>query len=172
MNLRVLPTTGLVGTGDFIAALHLILASKDDVGGTLTVIQYINGKRRVTIFWGVSVKRVPHLKIAGNAVPVYPVVLSYSGWVQGVSADSQVNAKTIWAVGNKYGLEAVYKPYAIQGAENQADFYGGKPVSASTTGVGADNADTASGDIDNVAAIPSPLADGMSDTPKPGTVTW
>jgi hypothetical protein len=171
-NLRVLSTTGFVGTGDFIAALQLVQASKDDVGGTLTVIQNINGKRRVTIFWGVSVKRVPHLKIAGNAVPVYPVVLLYAGWVQGVSANMDVNEKTIWAVGNKMGLTAVYKPYAIQEAENQADFYGGSPVSSSTTGVGSDNGDTASGDIDNVAAVPDPLADGMSDTPAPSTTTW
>jgi hypothetical protein len=172
MTLRVLQTTGLVGTGDFIAALHLILATKDDVGGTLTVIQNINGKRRVTIFWGVSVKRVPHLKIAGNAVPVYQVTLSYSGWVQGVSANLEVNEKTVWAVGNKTGLTAVYKPYAIQEAENQADFYGGRPVSSSTTGVGSGNADTDSGDLDNVASAPDPLADGMSGTPAPGTTTW
>jgi hypothetical protein len=171
-NLRVLSTTGFVGTGDFIAALQLVQASKDDVGGTLTVIQNINGKRRVTIFWGVSVKRVPHLKIAGNSVPVYPVVLLYAGWVQGVSANMDVNEKTIWAVGNRTGLTAVYKPYAIQEAENQADFYGGAPVSAATTGVGVDNGDTASGDIDNVAAVPDPLADGMSDTPAPSTTTW
>lgn len=172
MNLRVLPTTGLVGTGDFIAALQLVQASKDDVGGTLTVIENINGKRRVTIFYGVSVKRVPHLIKAGNAVPVYPVQLAYSGWTQGVSANTSVNEKTIWAVGNKTGLKSVYKPFAIQEAENSADFYGGSPVAASTTGVGAANGDSASGDLDNVAAIPDPLADGMSGTPEPSTTTW
>jgi hypothetical protein len=172
MSLRVVSTTGFVGTGDFIAALQLVQASKDDVGGTFTVIQNINGKRRVTIFWGVSLKRAPHLKIAGNAVPVYPIQLSYAGWVQGVSANLDINEKTIWAVGNKTGLTAVYKPYAIQEAENQADFYGGAPVSSATTGVGADNGDTASGDLDNVAAVPDPLADGMSGTPAPSTRTW
>jgi hypothetical protein len=172
LALRVVPTTGFVGTGDFIAALQLVQASKDDVGGTLTVIQNINGKRRVTIFWGVSVKRMPHLKIAGNAVPVYPVQLSYAGWVQGASANTDVNEKTIWAVGNKTGLTAVYKPYGIQEAENQADFYGGKPIASTTTGVGSDDADTASGDLANVAAVPSPLADGMSSTPTPSTTTW
>jgi hypothetical protein len=171
-SLRVLSTTGLVGTGDFIAALQLIQASKDDVGGTLTVIQHINGKRRVTIFYGVSVKNVPHLIIAGNAVPVYPVVMNYSGWVQGVSMNTAINEKTIWAVGNRTGLKAVYKPYAIQEAENQANFYGGSPVSGSTTGVGVNDGDTASGDSDNLAEIPDPLADGMSGTPAPSAVTW
>jgi hypothetical protein len=171
-SLRVLSTTGLVGTGDLIAAAHLIIASKDDLGGTLTVIQNINGKRRVTIFYGVSFKNLPHLKIAGNAVPVYPVTMLYAGWVQGVSANMSVNEKTIWAVGNKTGLTAVYKPYAIQEAENQANFYGGAPISSSTTGVGVNDGDTASGDLDNLAEIPDPLADGMSGTPAPGTVTW
>jgi hypothetical protein len=171
-NLRVLSTTGFVGTGDFIAALQLVQASKDSVGGTLTVIQDINGRRRVTIFWGVTVKRVPHLKLAGNAVPVYPVQLLYAGFVQGVSANMEINEKTIWAVGNKTGLTSVYKPYAIQEAENQANFYGGAPISSATTGVGLDNGDTASGDLANVAAIPDPLADGMSGTPAPSTVTW
>jgi hypothetical protein len=103
---------------------------------------------------------------------VYAVSLLYAGWVQGVSANMDVNEKTIWAVGNKTGLTAVYKPYAIQDAENPADFYGGAPISAATTGVGIDNGDTASGDLDNVAAIPDPLADGMSNTPAPSTVTW
>jgi hypothetical protein len=172
MSLRVLSTTGFVGTGDFLAALHLIQASKDDVGGTFIIIQNINGRRRVTIFWGVSCKRVPHLKVAGNAVPVYPVVLTYAGWVQGSSANMDINEKTIWAVGNRTGLTSVYKPYAIQEAENKADFYGGAPISAATTGVGSDNGDTASGDLDTVAAVPDPLADGMSGTPAPGTVTW
>jgi hypothetical protein len=171
-SLRVVSTTGFVGTGDFIAALQLVQASKDTVGGTLTVIQDINGKRRVTIFWGVSVKRVPHLKIAGNTVPVYPVVLLYAGWVQGASANMDVNEKTIWAVGNKTGLTAVYKPYAIQEAENQADFYGGAPVSSATTGVGMGNGDTPSADLANLASVPDPLADGMSGTPAPGTTTW
>jgi hypothetical protein len=171
-HLRVLSTTGFVGTGDFLAALDLVQASKDTVGGTLTVIQDINGRRRVTIFWGVTIKRKPHLKIAGNAVSVYPVDLLYAGWVQGASANTEINEKTVWAVGNKTGLTAVYKPYAIQEAENQADFYGGAPVSAATTGVGVNNGDTASGDIDNVAAVPDPLADGMSDTPAPSTTTW
>jgi hypothetical protein len=170
--LQVLPTTGLVGTGDLIAAAHLIIASKDDVGGTLTVIQFINGKRRVTVFYGVSFKNVPHLRIAGNAVIPYPMTMLYAGWMQGISANTDLNAKTIWAVGNKLGIKSVYKPYAVQEAENQANFYGGSPMSDSTSGVGSGNGDTASGDLANAAAVPSPLPDGMSGTPVPGTATW
>jgi hypothetical protein len=172
MTLRALSTTGLVGTGDFLAALDLVQASKDTVGGTFTVIQDINGKRRVTIFWGVTVKRKPHLILAGNAVPVYPTTLLYAGWVQGVSANTSVNEKSIWAVGNKTGLSAVYKPYAIQAAENPADFYGGAPINSSTTGVGSNNGDTDTADIADIAAVPSPMADGMSGTPTPSQIGW
>jgi len=172
MTIQALRTTGLVGTGDFIAALHLVIASKDTTGGTLTVIETINEKRLVTIFYGVSCKRVPHLKKAGNAVIVYPVTLNYAGWVQGVSANLEINEKHIWAVGNKYGLRGVYKPYGIQEAENVNNFYGGSPLSSSTTGVGAANGDSDSGDIDDVAALSDPLADGMSGVPAPASFTW
>jgi hypothetical protein len=172
MTLQVLRTTGFVGTGDFIAAAHLIIASKDTTGSTLTVIETIDEKRLVTIFYGVSFKSVPHLKKAGNAVVPYPVVLNYAGWVQASSANLEVNAKTIWAVGNKVGLKSVYKPYAIQEAENPNNFYGGSPLSSSVSGVGIGNDDSESGDLANIAKIPDPLADGMSGTPAPSEVTW
>jgi hypothetical protein len=172
LTLQVLRTTGLVGTGDFVAAAHLIIASKDDVGGTFTVIENINGKRIVTVFYGVSFKRVPHLRKAGNAVIPYPMTLLYSGWVQGVSGDSAINEKTIWAVGNKFGLKGVYKPYAIQEAENDGAYFSGSPLSSSTTGVGVNDGDSASADLENSASNPSPVADGMSATPAPATTTW
>jgi hypothetical protein len=179
LTLQALRTTGLVGTGDLIAAAHLVIASKDDVGGTFTVIETINGKRIVTIFTGVSWKNIPHLRKAGNSVIPYPAVMLYAGWVQGVSANMAVNEKTIWAVGNRTGLKAVYKPYAIQEAENLANFYGGAPISSSIAGVGANNGDSPTGDLVdaagnpiNIAAVPNPLGEGMSGTPAPSTVTW
>ena len=171
LTLQALRTTGLVGTGDFIAALHLVIASKDTTGGTLTVIETIDEKRLVTIFYGVSVKTAPHLRKAGNALVPYPVVLNYSGWVQGVSANLEVNAKTIWAVGNKVGLKSVYKPYAIQEQEN-ANFFAGNPLSSSTSGVSVGDSDNASGDIVNLNSMPEPLPDGMSSTPPPEIVGW
>ena len=172
ITLQVVRTTGLVGTGDFVAAAHLVIASKDDVGGTFTVIESVNGKRLVTVFYGTSFKRVPHLRKAGNAVIPYPMTLLYSGWVQGVSSNTELNEKTIWAVGNKTGLKSVYKPYAIQEAENRANYYGGSPISESVSGISVGDGDTASGDLENIAAVPDPLADGMSGTPAPGTVSW
>jgi len=176
VTLQVMRTTGLVGSGDFVACAHLIIASKDSEGSTVTVTQYINGKRITTIFYGVAFKNVPHLKIAGNAVVVYPVVMSYAGWVQGVSANDKSNIKEIWAVGNKYGLRGIYKPYAIQKAENDGDYWGGKPVSAETGGVTEGSEDTASGDMDNTAVLPDPMATeasgGMVAPGTPSTRTW
>jgi hypothetical protein len=167
MSLQVVRTTGLVGTGDLIAAAHLVIASKDSLGGTLTVVEDIDGKRLVTLFFGVAWKNVPHMKKAGNAVVPYPVVMLYTGWIQGVSGNSAINARTIWAVGNKYSLKGVYKPYAIQQAENQGDFFAGAPMTSALTGVGTNNGDTWSADIDNHAEIPNPVADGMAAFPAP-----
>jgi len=151
MTLQVLPTTGLVGTGDFIAALHLVITSKDSEGGTFTVIENVKGTRIVTLYYGVGCKRVPHKKLAGNAVVPYPVVLSYAGWIQGSSSDKNINAKTIWAVGNRYGISAVYKPYTVQYAEKQvnapSDFYTGDPLSA-TVAQDPNIKDDASADVD------------------------
>jgi len=162
MTLQVLRTTGLVGTGDLIAALQLIKASKDDVGGTLTVIKFINGKRIVRIYYGVSVKNVPDDILAGNSVPVFPCVLLYAGWVEGVSAASTVNERTIWAVGNKYGLKAAYKPYAITESENSSDFFGGSAYYDN-------NVDTNTGDIDTPAAGQTEIG-ALSDSLKGASI--
>jgi hypothetical protein len=172
MTLQVVRSKGLVGAGDFVAAAHLVIASKDDTGGTFTVVETIDGKRVVTVFYGVSFKRVPHLRKAGNSVIPYPMVLLYSGWVQGVSSDTSASEKAIWAVGNKVGLTGIYKPYAVQEQEQDGGaYFTGAPLSASTGGVGTDNGDAASGDLDAVAAVPDPTADGMSGTPTENTWT-
>lgn len=161
MTLQVLRTSELVGDGDFISALHLIIASKDSLGGVLTRIKEVNGKRIVTTFYGVSAKRVPHLKEAGNAVVPYPVVLMYAGWVQGVSAVTTDTKKIIWAVGNSTGIQAHYKPYSIQKSENSANYYGGKPLSANDLeGMPAGDQDSADGDFADDLAVPAP--DGLT----------
>jgi hypothetical protein len=161
MTLPAVRTTGLVGTGDFIACAHLIIASKDAEGSTFTVQQIIDGKKITTIFYGVSFKNVPHLIVAGNAVIEYPVVMNYAGWVQSVNSNS-ASAKSIWAVGNKYGLKGIYKPYEIQRAENEndpAEFFSGRPITDEVGGVIQGSGDSSEGDIDkNVAVVPNPLA--------------
>ena len=170
LTLQAMRTTGLVGTGDFIAAAHLIIASKDSQGGTFTIIETIDGKRIITIFYGVSFKNVPHYRKAGNAAIVWPVIMNYAGWFQACGGD-EATEEVIWAVGNKYGLKAQYKPYAIQEGEG-GDFYSGAPMSSAIGGVDASDVDSDTGDIDTNAAVPSPLPDGIEPGTDPSTVTW
>jgi len=152
MTLQVLRTSELVGDGDFVSALHLIIASKDTLGGIMTRIKEVNGKRIVMTFYGVSAKRVPHAKDAGNALVPYPVVLAYAGWVQGVSAAASLK-KVIWAVGNSQGIKAHYNAYSITKAENQANFFGGKPLAVGDIeGMDSRDADSGLGDFDSALA--------------------
>ena len=148
-TVNVLRTTGLVGSGDFIACAQLVIASKDRTGGTLTVIEFIDGKRIITVFYGVSFKNVPHLIKAGNAVVPYPAVMNYSGFFQGVGADT-LNEQIIWAVGNKYGLKAEYKPYAVQAGQG-ADYDLANARNAVVGGVDAGDIDTGGADITSEA---------------------
>jgi hypothetical protein len=179
-TLQVLETTGFVGTGDFIAALHLVKVSKDAEGGTLTVIRWFNGRKRIRVYYGVGVQNVPDEIIAGNALAPYTVVLSYAGWFEGAGG-LELSTKTIWAVGNKYGLKGVYKPYAVQfaeGTENGGtakDFFSGSPASSAIGGEGGGNAvdtgdilpGTVASDVEHTSVIP----DGQEPNPtwEPGT---
>ena len=146
-TLQVLPTTGLVGTGDFIAAAHIVIASKDSTGGVLTVIREVGGNRLITIYYGLSFKNVPHQIIAGNSVVPYPVTMNYGGWVQVLTSPEDA-AKVIWAVGNELGIRGTYQPYGIQEGEVE-----GRPVSRDTTGVGYSD-------------IHSPVTDNVPEEPN------
>jgi hypothetical protein len=175
-TLSVLETTGFVGTGDFIAALHLVKASKDAEGGTLTTIRWFNGRKRIRVYFGVGVQNVPDEIIAGNALVPYQVVLSYGGWFEG-AAGLDLSTKTIWAVGNKYGLKGVYKPYSVQLAEGTENggpakgYFDGAPASSLIGGEGGDNAvDT--GDIaDGVVAADAAHTSVTPDENDPNP-TW
>ena len=117
MKLKCFPTTGLVVTGDFIAACQLVVSSRDSVGGVITVTEFINGKAINTIFYGVAVQNCPHKIKRGNDVPVYDIELSYAGWIQTVS-ESSLTATQIWAAGSKAGISAIFKQFGInQGSE-------------------------------------------------------
>jgi hypothetical protein len=118
----------------------------------------------------VSIKNVPDRIISGNAVPNYPVSLSYSGWFQGVGADN-TNEQVVWAVGNKYGLKAQYKPYAIQAGEGP-DFYAGNPADSVIGGMDAADVDSPDGDIATEAVVPNPTPDGIMAGTTPTTKTW
>lgn len=116
MTLPIVPTTGLVATGDFIACLQLIKSIGDSVGGLLYKTTRINGKAITRIYYGVTVKNVPDDVSEGNDVAVYNVQLFYAGYMDAVSEDS-VNALNIWAVGSSNGVQGVFSPYKGQNAD-------------------------------------------------------
>jgi hypothetical protein len=129
LTLPVIRGSGLVGRGDFIAALQLVVSSQDSVGGTFEVQEQIGDTVLTTLFYGVAVGNVPHLIKVGNDVPEYPVKLLYAGFVQALSKTSTGNKRAIWAVGNDYGLEGIYKPYGI----NDIGSTGDGPISTTNT---------------------------------------
>ena len=67
ITMPVVRTTGMVSTGDFISALQLIKATGDTVGGLLYKTDFINGKAITTLYYGVTVQRVPD-DVFGEAV--------------------------------------------------------------------------------------------------------
>ena len=160
-TLQVMPTSGLVGGGDLIAVAHFIIASKDDVGGILKRVKFANGRALTRIYYGVAFKNVPHDIDAGNAAPAYPIVMTYSGWIEGVSLNDVNTQKALWAVGNKYGLQGNFTPFSVNGVrvnEGEAgDFF-------STSRGRLSGVDTGSADYDNVAPDSiDPRPDGLLD---------
>jgi hypothetical protein len=176
MTLQVIETTGFVGTGDFIAALHLIRAAKDDIGGTLTVVRRFNGRKRIRVYTGIGIENVADEIIAGNAVVPYQVVLTYGAWFEGVGSED-LTARTVWAVDNKYGLKGMYKPYALQKAEGNetggtaVDYFSGNAAASPAGGEGGNTAADTGDVVDSIVAAdqthPSVTADAT--TPNP---TW
>lgn len=148
MTVRAVRTTGKVASGDFVAALQLIVASKDSVGGTLLRTKFINGEAHSRLYYGISVKSVPHDIDVGLDVPVYACELYYAGFIDFISASADVNMKAIWAVGSKTGIQGVYKPYLV----NSAASTGSEPVSTSNVtsfGTIADDTATTPPNLDN-----------------------
>jgi hypothetical protein len=175
-TMQVLETTGHVGTGDFIAALHIVKASRDTEGGTLTTIRWFNGRKRIRVYYGVGVQNVPDEIIAGNAAVPYPVTLVYGGWFEG-SGGIEMSTKTIWAVGNKYGLKGIYMPYAVQKAEGTENggtakaYFEGGPASSLIGGEGGseavDTGDIVTGVVAEDAEHTSVIPDANDSRP-----TW
>lgn len=130
ITMPVVRTTGLVATGDFIAALQLIRTLGDSVGGLLYKTDYVNGKAITKLFYGVTPQRVPDDVSEGNDVAVYNIQLLYAGWIEAVSTSTSENKKRIWAVGNQQGLEAYFSPYVTQNAST-----GENPLSALNSGI-------------------------------------
>lgn len=130
ITMPVIRTTGLIATGDFIAALHLIRSLGDSVGGLLYKTDFINGKAITRLYYGVTPQRVPDDVSEGNDVAVYNVQLLYAGWIEVVSTTTEENKKKIWAVGNQKGLEAYFNPYITQNGSTKD-----KALTASNSGI-------------------------------------
>lgn len=146
LTLQVLEQGGFVGRGDFISALQLVQSNGDNVGGTFTTVRNFDGITRVRVYYGVFVKNVPHEKLAGNAVVVYPVQLLYAGWFDGVGSDDVAVKDYIWAVGNSRGTKGIYRPFA----ENQVDTT--DPESGAVAAV-ALHSDLTGGNVDDVSSF-------------------
>ena len=152
MTLPVVPTTGLLATGDFIAGCQLIRSVGDSVGGILTKTDYVNGKAITTLYYGVAVQQCPDDVSEGNDVAVYTIKLLYSGWIKAEStATDAINKKAIWAVGSKVGIEGIYSPYAIQNADGEGGT-GEKGLKSTSVAPVVDSesavTDSANGDVD------------------------
>ena len=148
IKMPVVRTTGLIATGDFISALHLIRSLGDSVGGLLHKTDFVNGKAITRLYYGVTPQRVPDDVSEGNDVAVYNVQLLYAGWIEAVSTTTEENKKKIWAVGNQKGLEAYFNPYITQNGST-----GEKALTASNSGIPesslADQVDTTNYDTQN-----------------------
>lgn len=114
ITIPAVKTTGLVGTGDFIAGCQLIQSIGDTVGGILTKTDYINGNAITRVYYGVTVQRCPTDISEGNDVAVYNISLLYAGWIEAMSSSADDNKTNIWAVGNKEGISAFFSPYGLQ----------------------------------------------------------
>ena len=148
ITMPVIRTTGLIATGDFISALHLIRSLGDSVGGLLYKTDFVNGKAITRLYYGVTPQRVPDDVSEGNDVAVYNVQLLYAGWIEVVSTTTEENKKKIWAVGNQKGLEAYFNPYITQNGSTEE-----KALTTSNSGIPesglADQIDTTNYDTQN-----------------------
>lgn len=117
INIPAIRTTGIVATGDLIAACQLIRATGDTVGGLIYKTDFIGGKAITKLFYGVTVQQCPDDISEGNDVAVYPIKLLYAGWIEATSSSVAQNKKRIWAVGTKEGLEAYFNPYEMQNSD-------------------------------------------------------
>lgn len=121
IELPLIRTSGIVAEGDAIACFQLIKSVGDNIGGTLTLTEFINGKAITTLYYGVSVKSIPDKVLMGLNVPTYQCQLFYAGWMQVVTTSATLNARAIWASGSAQGVNGVFKPFAVNEASTEGD---------------------------------------------------
>ena len=175
ITIPAVKTTGLIGTGDFIAACQLIQSIGDSVGGLLTKTDYLNGNAITRVYYGVTVKSCPADVSEGNDVAVYNIQLLYAGWIEAVSSSSDNNKKRIWAVGSKNGIEGFYNPYSIQNANgNGATGKMNLDATAIVPKGATDITDDGSADVDNSEEIADLIKNDSSfaDVVKGSSITF
>lgn len=157
LTLPIIPTTGLVASGDFIACLQLIKSVGDNIGGVLTLTEHVDGRAITTIYYGVTVKNLPDKIKMGMDVPTYSCQLVYAGWIQAVSTSGELNKKAIWASGSQSGLEAYFKPYGINAVDGEGT--GTDAVNVGVGGVEAAWADETGDTEKNINGVAIPDLD-------------
>ena len=175
ITIPAVKTTGLIGTGDFIAACQLIQSIGDSVGGLLTKTDYLNGNAITRVYYGVTVKSCPADVSEGNDVAVYNIQLLYAGWIEAVSSSSDNNKKRIWAVGSKNGIEGFYNPYSIQNANgNGATGKMNLDATAIVPKGATDITDDGSADVNNSEEIADLIKNDSSfaDVVKGSSITF
>lgn len=150
ITLQAIRTSGIVARGDAVACFQLIKAAGDNVGGTYTLTEFIDGKAITTLYYGVAIKYVDDKILQGLSVPTYACQLLYSGWIQVVSNSAMLNTKAIWAAGSINGVTGVYTMFPVnEGAT------GSSPLDATIAGGGSNqipsSADVNAGAEDNSA---------------------
>ena len=150
ITIPAIPTTGEVGTGDFIAGCQLIRSIGDSIGGILTKTDFVNGKAITKVYYGVTVQRCPDDVSEGNDVAIYNVSLLYAGWIEAEGGDDESNKKAIWAVGSKEGIEAFYNPYYMQNMDGVSGTQDGMLKDTDLAPVTGDTiTDSVTGNVDN-----------------------
>lgn len=137
ITLQAVRTSGIVARGDAVACFQLIKAAGDNVGGTYTLTEFIDGKAITTLYYGVTVKYVDDKILQGMSVPTYACQLLYSGWIQVVSNSTKLNDTAIWAAGSLNGVTGgVYSMYPVN--KDEEENTGSSPLDATIAGGGSE----------------------------------
>ncbi len=80
---RCVRISDVITDGDIVLIASTLQALADSVGGTISITYGLNGNTERFTLLGCVVKSCPPLLLAGNDLPEYTVVFSYSSWIRG-----------------------------------------------------------------------------------------
>lgn len=83
LNCIRISQTGNLLDGDVVQIASYLQDVADSQGGLLRAVYGFNGANEAINFLSCLLKSGPPLKLAGNDVPVYPIVFSYGTYVRG-----------------------------------------------------------------------------------------